>query len=108
MCKKKGFSYYDIEQFLREAGAEKINEKAIVTFEEELEGAVRELVTDAQAYANYAGRKRLITVSDVEMVESCGRKKSYMPKSPQRTRKAKKAVRGRPNIARPVIEVRQA
>ena len=106
MCKKRGFSYYDIEQFLREAGAEKINEKAIVSFEQELEGAVKELIMDAQAYANYAGRKRLITCSDVEMVQACGSKKLYVSKAQPRGRRVVKK-RAHLKIERPTITVTQ-
>ncbi len=85
---KKGFSYYDIEQFLREAGAEKINEKAIVSFEEELESTVKELADEAVLYAKYAGRNTLITDCDVDMVGSCGSKKLYVASKPPRRRKA--------------------
>lgn len=65
--KKREFSLYDIEQFLREAGAERVNEKALISLEKELEDTVRELVEDAGLYASYAGRKRLIKSSDIEL-----------------------------------------
>lgn len=84
---KKGFSYYDVEQFLRDAGAEKINEKAIVSFEEELESTVKELANEAVLYAKYAGRNTLITDRDVSMVGSCGAKKLYVAGKPPRKRK---------------------
>ncbi len=62
------FSLYDIEQFLREAGAEKVNERAVISLEKELEDTVKELVAEASVYANYAGRKRLIKRSDIVML----------------------------------------
>ena len=105
---KKGFSYYDIEQFLREAGAEKINEKAIVSFEEELESTVKELANDAVLYAKYAGRNTLITDCDVNMVSSCGAKKMYVANKPPRKKsvnikkgaKKRRSIRSRPNTAK--------
>ena len=67
MSKQRGFSPYDIEQFLKEAGAEKINENAVFEFEKELEGMLDELVEQAKIYANYAGRKKLIRGSDIDL-----------------------------------------
>ena len=69
MAKQRGFSLYDIEQFIREAGAEKVNEKAVVSLEKELEDTVKDLVNEASMYANYAGRKRLINLSDIELAK---------------------------------------
>ena len=34
---ERGFSLYDIEQFIREAGAEKVTEDAVMNLERELE-----------------------------------------------------------------------
>ena len=65
----RGFSLYDIEQFLKEAGSDRISESAIVTLEKELEDTVKELVEEAEVYANYAGR-RMIHRSDVELVSN--------------------------------------
>ena len=65
MNKRRGFSLYDIEQFLREAGAERVNEKAVISMERELQETVRELVEDASIYASYAGRSKLIKHTDV-------------------------------------------
>ena len=73
MAKARGFSLYDIEQFLRDAGAERVNEEAVTALERELEDTVKELASEAQVYANYAGRKRLINGSDIAMVKSNGR-----------------------------------
>ncbi|EET90429.1 MAG: hypothetical protein LVQ97_03170 [Candidatus Micrarchaeales archaeon] len=67
MSKQRGFSPYDIEQFLKEAGAEKINENAVFEFEKELECMLDELVEQAKIYANYAGRKKLIRGSDIDL-----------------------------------------
>ncbi len=72
MVKTRVFSLYDIEEFLKEAGAERINERAVVSLEEELESTVEELMTDAQLYANYAGRKRLITANDIMLAKEIG------------------------------------
>lgn len=61
---------YDVEQFLREAGAEKINEKAVISLERELEDTVNQLVEEASVYANYAGRKKVINLSDIDLTQS--------------------------------------
>lgn len=58
---------YDLEQFLKDAGAEKINEKAVRSLGRELQDTVRELVEEASMYANYAGRKKLINANDIEL-----------------------------------------
>jgi histone H3/H4 len=67
--KKREFSLYDIEQFLRDAGAERVNEKAVVSLEKELEDTVRELLDGARMYASYAGREKLVKSSDIELVQ---------------------------------------
>lgn len=67
MVKTRVFSLYDIEEFLKEAGAERINERAVVTLERELENTVKELVSGAQIYANYAGRRTRIEESDIKL-----------------------------------------
>ena len=66
---KRIFSLYDIEEFLREAGAEKINERAIINLEQELENTVKEIVDEAKLYANYAGRTKLIKSSDIRLCD---------------------------------------
>jgi histone H3/H4 len=58
---------YDVEQFFKEAGAEKIHERAIISLERELQDTVNELVYQASIYANYAGRRKLINISDVKL-----------------------------------------
>lgn len=65
---RRGFSLYDIEQFLREAGAEKVNEKAVISLQKELSDTVKELVEEASVYANYAGRSRMIKRSDLALI----------------------------------------
>ena len=70
--KKREFSLYDVEQFLREAGAERINEKAVISLEKEIEDTVKELVDEASMYASYAGRKNLIKSSDIELAQHDG------------------------------------
>lgn len=88
MGKQKGFSYYDIEEFLRDAGAKRINEGAVVSFEQELEDTVKNLINEAGMYANYAGRQKKITYSDVDMARTYGTKKRYFIKNkikPKRT-----------------------
>ncbi len=69
LIKQRGFSLYDVEEFLKEAGAEHINEKAVVSLEKELEETVKELVGEASLYANYAGRKNIIKSSDVDFLK---------------------------------------
>jgi histone H3/H4 len=68
MGKKHVFSLYDIEQFLKEAGAERVNERAVISFEEELENTLNDLLNEAEKYANYAGRKNLIKRVDVGLL----------------------------------------
>ena len=80
MVNKRAFSLYDVEQFLKEAGAEKIHEKAILSLEKELRDTVAELVNEATLYANYAGRKRVIKLSDVDLAHGSRRPKRYMSK----------------------------
>ena len=70
--KKREFSLYDVEQFLREAGAERINEKAVISLEKEIEDTVKELVDEASMYASYAGRKSMIDSSDIELAQHNG------------------------------------
>jgi histone H3/H4 len=68
--KRRGFSLYDIEEFLKEVGCTRVSESAVISLEKELEDTVKELVTDAEVYAHYAGRRRLIKRSDVELATS--------------------------------------
>ncbi|MEM3839347.1 MAG: NFYB/HAP3 family transcription factor subunit [Candidatus Micrarchaeaceae archaeon] len=59
------FSLYDIEQFIREAGAEKITEDAVVGLEKEIEKLAERIADRAMKYAEHAGRKKLIRTSDI-------------------------------------------
>ena len=78
MVGKRAFSLYDIEQFLREAGAEKINERAVISLEKELQDTVKELVSEAAMYANYAGRKHVIKLSDIHLANGSRKSARYM------------------------------
>ena len=70
MGKKHAFSLYDVEEFLRDAGATRVNEKAVISFEQELENTLNELLNEAEKYANYAGRSRLIKRSDIKLLKA--------------------------------------
>ncbi len=100
---EKKFSYYDVEQFLREAGAERINEDAIRSFAEELNDYMKEVVEEAEVYANHAGRTRVVTNSDIEMAASCKSKKVYatIPKAKNRVVR----IKARPAFQRPVLDI---
>ncbi|MGC8568297.1 MAG: hypothetical protein ACP5RP_03610 [Candidatus Micrarchaeia archaeon] len=67
MSKKKAISLYDIEEFIREAGAEKVNEKAVISLERNIEDMLSDLIDEAKQYASYAGRSSLIKTSDIEL-----------------------------------------
>ncbi len=58
-----------MEQFLKEVGAERVSEGAITTLEKELQDTLKDLVEEAELYANYAGRKT-VNRSDVELVST--------------------------------------
>ncbi len=73
--KRRGFSLYDIEQFLKESGCKRISEGAVISLEKELEDTVKELIVEAEVYANYAGRKKLIKRSDIELVKTASNRK---------------------------------
>ena len=90
MGKNRAFSLYDIEEFLKEAGAQRINEGAVEALEEELDATVKELINEAQVYANYAGRKRLIKRSDVKLASELG-----TPEARRRTIARARAKRNR-------------
>ncbi len=65
----RGFSLYEIEQFIREAGAEKVTEDAVLDLEKELERLTEKIAGKALKYAEHAGRKRLIKGSDVLLLK---------------------------------------
>ncbi len=58
------FSLYDVEQFIREAGAERISEDAVLDLEMELENFADSIAQEAIKYAEHAGRK-LIKSEDI-------------------------------------------
>ncbi len=89
MAKQKAFSYYDIEEFLKEAGAERVNEKAVMSFEAELENYMKELASEAKIFANHAGRSRKITNSDIKLAGMCKVRHAYVPSKKQSKPKKK-------------------
>jgi len=62
-------SLYDVEQFIREAGAEKVTEDAVRDLEEELEKLAQTIADNAVKYANHAGRRKLIKRSDIVLAK---------------------------------------
>ncbi len=65
MVSERKFSLYDIEQFIREAGAEKVTEDAVLDLERELEKLADSIANKAKRYAEHAGRRKLIRRSDI-------------------------------------------
>lgn len=65
----RGISLYDVEQFFREAGAERINENAVKKLKIDLEEEAREILDSALVYANYAGRRSLVKKEDILLTE---------------------------------------
>jgi histone H3/H4 len=90
LIKKRVFSLYDVEQFLKDAGAERVSERAVISLERELQDTVNGLVNEATFYANYAGRKRLINLSDINLVDQSSKKRhlTYKGKSIRRKKDA--------------------
>ncbi len=82
---------------MREAGAEKVNERAVISLEKELEDTVKELMAEASVYANYAGRKR-IKRSDIVLLHRNGLKarRVRMHRYPRNTGRQ---IRSRPDSA---------
>jgi len=60
----KIFSLYDADKLLRQAGAERVDEKASKKLCELLEDSGKEIMLKARVYARHAGRKQ-ITREDV-------------------------------------------
>ena len=69
---ERAFSLYDIEQFIREAGAERVTEDAVLDLERELEKLTEMLASKAIRYAEHAGRKRLINKQDILLTRKPG------------------------------------
>lgn len=62
---ERAYSLYDIEQFIREAGAERVTEDAVLNLEKELERLTEAIANKAVRYAHHAGRNKLLRKSDV-------------------------------------------
>ncbi|MFH0818224.1 MAG: histone [Candidatus Micrarchaeota archaeon] len=60
---------WDVEKFLREAGADRVSESATEKLIEILEDEAKEIVSRARLYAKYARRKR-IRPEDIELAIS--------------------------------------
>lgn len=72
IMKDRRFSLYDIEQFLREAGAEKVTEDAVLNLERELEKLADKVTNNAMRYAEHAGRRKLIRKEDILLTRMNG------------------------------------
>lgn len=94
---KRTFSMYDVEQFIREAGAEKVNERAVVCLERELKETADHLVELAATYANHAGRTTVIRRSDVVLANG------IRPRRHPRLRKHARRIKGRTMLLRPNV-----
>ena len=66
------FSLYEIEQFIREAGADRVTEDAVRDLEREIEKLANTVTKSALKYAQHAGRKRLIRTADVRLTKKAG------------------------------------
>ncbi len=65
----KKFSMYDIEALIKEAGAERVTEDAVLELEKELERLTEKIGKKAFKYARHAGRQKLIKKDDVLLLE---------------------------------------
>lgn len=63
------FSLYEVEQFIREAGAERVTEDAVLNLERELEKLAEKIANKAIRYAEHAGRRKLIRKSDILLTD---------------------------------------
>ncbi len=106
MGKKRVFSLYDIEQFLKDAGAEKVTEKAAISLERELQDTVNGLVSEATFYANYAGRKRVINNSDLALARNVGNVKRRIAEKRGRLRRIRVSGIKRSSAMREFIDPR--
>jgi len=106
--KKRGFSLYEIEEYLKGAGAEKINEDAVFTFEKEIEKMTDELMGFASMFANYAGRKSLIKGSDIAFAIGNINSKSiiYLPETSHKIRKVHKRKLAKHRISKVKIQIK--
>ena len=67
---ERAYSLYDVEQFIREAGAERVTEDAVINLEKELERLTERIAGKALRYAQHAGRKKLIRKSDILLLRN--------------------------------------
>lgn len=74
---ERAFSLYDIEAFIREAGAEKVTEDAVLNLERELEKLAESVANRAAKYAAHAGRHRLIKKNDVLLAKPVSNYTNY-------------------------------
>ncbi len=59
------FSLYDIEEFIREAGAERVTEDAVAELERELNRLAERMTDRAIVYARHAKRSKIIKRTDI-------------------------------------------
>ncbi len=106
--KKRGLSLYEIEEYLKDAGAEKISEDAVFTFEKEIEKMADELMGFASIFANYAGRKSLIKGSDI--VFAIGNINSeniiYLPETSNKIKRVHKKKLAKRRISKAKIQIK--
>lgn len=69
MKSERRFSLYEIEQFIREAGAERVTEDAVRDLEHQIEKITDSIAKNAIKYANHAGRKKLIKREDILLIK---------------------------------------
>ncbi len=96
MGQNKEFSLYEIEQFIREEGAERVSEDAVRELEREIEKLADTLAKKAMTYAGHAGRKKLIRTADVMLtrkMESPYRTPANFSHNPRITKPASNAVK---------------
>ena len=95
---QKEFSLYEIEQFIREAGAEKVTEDAVRDLEREIEKLANTLTKEAMTYAEHAGRRKLIRTADFRLTREQPHQMSYsspasLSPKPRTTNRASKTVK---------------
>lgn len=61
----KTFSLYELDLFLREAGAERVTEEAVLALDRELSRLAEIMAESSMKYARHAGRNKLIKKDDV-------------------------------------------
>ncbi|VVB76902.1 DNA-binding protein HMf-1 [uncultured archaeon] len=100
---ERAFSLYDMEEFLREAGAERVTEDAVLNLEKELEKLTESVANRALRYAAHAGRRKLINKNDVMLTRSSSNYTGLGSNRRSITSYRKpSALRRRPSITNPV------